>query len=122
MGAAARKAIQASDETSLSSVLTSIKMTFASNLRRLLRDRDIRSKDLAAQLGVSPSIVTHWRNADKFPAPENLDRICEILKVPYVELFREAGPSSPTNKMDAESALEVLARLLDYKIVKRSDD
>lgn len=106
----------------LGEYMASIKMIFAGNLRRLLRERDVKAKELARLLGVSPSIVTHWRNADRFPTPENIEKICETLRVPYAELFREGVEPNPGEMPDAESTLKALAKALRYEIKKTPTD
>jgi len=99
--------------------MASIKLIFASNLRRLMREKDVKAKDLAKLIGVSPSLVTHWRNGDKFPYPENIEKICESLKVVYSEMFREDTDPHPSGHPDAEAALKALAKALNYDLKRR---
>lgn len=94
--------------------MSRFRYVFASNLRRIIREKGIRSKDLASQLHVSQAIVTQWRNADRFPSPENMDRIAAHLQVPFAELFREprSSPADVGALRDMESAFYALGKLL----------
>lgn len=103
----------------LGECMASLKMIFASNLRRLLREKDLKSKDFAKRLGISPSNVTHWRNADKFPSPENIEKVCHILGVSYSELFREDTDPSPAGQIKPEDILKALATAFNYEVKKK---
>ncbi len=96
--------------------MASVKLIFAANLRRILREKNIKAKELAKLLGVSPSMVTHWRNGDKFPYPENIEKIAEALKVKYTELFREDTDPHPSGHAEIDSALRVIAEAHNYEL------
>ena len=104
--------------------MQSIRQVFAHNLRRQLREHDVRAKDLAAVLGVSPSSVTQWRNGDKFPTPENIEGIADHLGIDIGELFRGLSPlrdgSPALLATDARKAAEILAKALNLKLVSES--
>lgn len=103
----------------LGEYMANLKMIFAGNLRRLMRLYDFKAKDLAKQIKVSPSLVTHWRNGDKFPMPENIEKICSVMKVSYAEMFREDTDPAPGGPLDAEAALKALAKAFNYELKRR---
>ena len=97
--------------------VASFKLTFASNLRRLMRAKDVRAKDLAEALGVTASMVTHWRNADRLPVAESMEKLREFFKVPFSEFFREdqggARALPPTEELEA--VYNAIGKLLDFE-------
>jgi transcriptional regulator with XRE-family HTH domain len=79
-----------------------LKLTFAFNLRRLMRLHNVQAKDFAEKIGVSASMVTHWRNGDAFPQPDNIEKICEAFAVEYTELFRRDTDPNPHARPNAQ--------------------
>jgi transcriptional regulator with XRE-family HTH domain len=52
---------------------------------RLLRQREMLSQDdLAQQLGVTRTAVTHWESQrDSIPSQRNIDKLCRYFKVSH---------------------------------------
>lgn len=77
------------------------KQIFAQNLRDWLYKRDISQRELAAKLGVSPTIVSAWCRGEKSPRMTKVDAICKILNVRRSDLMlskEEAPAPEPTDK------------------------
>ena len=62
---------------------------FSRNLLRFLEGRNKKRSELARYCNISPSAVTAWLNSEKFPTPENLDKIAVFLSVNVSDLFTE---------------------------------
>lgn len=58
------------------------------NLRKILNDKKIDSKDFAKMIKVSPTYVSYLLNNKRNPSFELLDKICEILSIQMSELFK----------------------------------
>ena len=89
---------------------------FVSNLNRLMDAIGAKNADLARNVGVSRSVVTHWRKGSALPEIEKLSRIADFLKVPTSELFRDTTDPRTTgvdltdvNKLVAD-AIEAAAK------------
>jgi transcriptional regulator with XRE-family HTH domain len=69
--------------------------TFANNVKRLLAQRNIRIKDLAARIGLSESYLSLVLNGTrKNLNDEYKDRIASVLNVPMSLLYSENQPVS----------------------------
>lgn len=73
--------------------MATLREHFAANLKRLLQEAEITQRAFAKDVGVSEGIVSKWMNERVFPEDRQIDKICEVLKVPYEELVRD--PLSP---------------------------
>lgn len=60
---------------------------FAALLRRVMADRGMMVKDLAAHLGVSRTAVSHWRSGNSEPTSTNVRRLAEVLDVPAARFY-----------------------------------
>ncbi len=59
-------------------------------LKRLRMEKNISQSQLAEQIGVKKSSVSHWeRNMIKSPGNENIIKICNVLRVEKGALFKE---------------------------------
>lgn len=114
--------LPAFEKVAFGDCMASIKMTFAANLRRIMRVKDLKAKDMAAALGVSASQVTHWRNADKFPSSENLEAICTYLGVPYADLFREGTEPNPGQIPEPAAILQLLLKAYGLRVVPDDEE
>jgi len=50
-------------------------------LAEALRNSKLTQKELASQLGICQSNISHYISGDKMPAIDTLANICKILKV-----------------------------------------
>lgn len=85
------------------------------NLKQLLKIKDIKQKEIAIEIGVAQPTVSDWVNGKKYPEGENLTKLAAILDVdPSVIL----GGSSPNEAHDdAWEIRERLRRDPDYRIL-----
>ena len=60
---------------------------FSKNLGRLINEKNIRVKDVADQLGVTPQAVYKWMNGDAFPDYEKLVGLTDVLGVSLEDIF-----------------------------------
>ncbi len=70
----------------------SAKKAFPSNLKRIMQQKNIKSKDLAARIGVSKSTVSNYRSGTSTPRIERLYKIAEVLQVSVDELICAPKP------------------------------
>lgn len=71
---------------------------FATNLRRILHDRELTAADLARLVGVDKSAVGHWLKERSTPSDVQKDKICEVLGIHISDLYAPADrlPRRPT--------------------------
>lgn len=95
--------------------MADINQNIATNLRRLLAERDKNQSDLANYLGVSQATVSFWCKGQKVPRMDKLDRICSFLGCTRSDLM-EPPRTYPTNEppiTGAEYALILAFRRCD---------
>ena len=61
-------------------------MNLGKRLKIVMAVKEVRSKDLAYQLGVSPAQICNWRRANKFSA-NTLSRICKCICITEAEFY-----------------------------------
>lgn len=49
-------------------------------LKHLRQSRGMRNKDVAEQLGISPSALSKYEEFDRLPKPEMISKICQWLE------------------------------------------
>lgn len=59
----------------------------STNIEYFMKKRDMRQVDLAEKLGVNRSTISGWKNANKKPEFDNIDRMAEAFGVSVYELF-----------------------------------
>jgi methanogenic corrinoid protein MtbC1 len=64
---------------------------FPSRLRELRTRRELRQKDLAAQLGVAQTTVANYERGSRFPGAKLLERIADFFDVSLDYLLGRAG-------------------------------
>ena len=64
-------------------------MVNCEKIRDLLKKKDLEQKDLAAQVGVSATMIGYIVNGLKEPSLTVLGRIAKALDVPVAELIKE---------------------------------
>ena len=81
------------DTASLAAALP--RQLVANALGRLMvarqRELGLRSADVARLAGTTEATVSRWVNGRSRPAPKNLRRLAEVLKVPYDSITEAAG-------------------------------
>lgn len=68
-----------------------IRQVFAANLRRFLREKNIKQKTLAEKLHISNEQVSRWVTAKNPPSWEMVALICSGLNVSPADLFEDHG-------------------------------
>jgi len=67
--------------------MESIKQTVCENLRQIIKLKKIKSKDIAAYMGLSESSISHWLKGDNPPDMDNLYILCKYLNVSLDQVF-----------------------------------
>ena len=57
-------------------------------LKVVLAEKNIQSKWISEQLGVSRAIVSKWVNNTSQPSLEMIDKLAKLLDIDYTELLR----------------------------------
>lgn len=66
----------------------------------LLDKKKIEQKAFAAEVGVSPSIVSNWRKGKSNSYNDHLVKIAQVLGVPTSDLLGDKTQSSPSPQGD----------------------
>ena len=72
-----------------------MRRTFASNLRRIRKERGFKSYGAALGLGVSTSTWGRWESAQRFPTLPLLAGIALLLQTPVADFFADIPPEEP---------------------------
>ncbi len=72
---------------------------FASNLRRIADEKQITQADIVAETKCSSATVSDWFNGKKYPRPNRMQRIADILGVCMSDLIE--NHSQPSLPLDA---------------------
>ncbi len=78
--------------------MSDVRTILTENLNELVRRKGIKSIELAEQLGVSKSAVSHWLAGDNSPNIELLAKICQIYGVKLSEMLNEKIETSYIEK------------------------
>lgn len=95
----------------------SSKMIFASNLKRIMQEKNIKNKDLATAVGLSEPAISNYITMFSMPRAELLSKIAEALQVSVDELIR--APKT-TLREDATTPLQFEVPLFSA-IISNSD-
>lgn len=61
-------------------------------IREARRKMGLNQTELAEQMGVTQSAVSHWENGETMPTPRQIPRLAEVLNIKVSALFGdEAG-------------------------------
>ncbi len=102
-----------------------LKKQLGKRIKELREQRNFSQEYIAEQLDIHPA--NYWRieNGVSYPKPENLEKICEILKVNIQELFIfDHLKNIEEIKLELQDIInsdESLTRLI-YKFVKTLKD
>lgn len=67
--------------------MESIKQTVCDNLKKVIKLKKIKNKDIAAHMGLSESSISHWLKGDNPPDMDNLYILCRYLGVSLDQIF-----------------------------------
>ena len=62
-------------------------MEFGTNLKRIRLENNLNQQELAKKLNVSLKTISHWESGYTEPSLQMVQKIKEVLKVSYDELF-----------------------------------
>ena len=57
------------------------------NLKKVIKLKKIKNKDIAAHMGLSESSISHWLKGDNPPDMDNLYILCRYLGVSLDQIF-----------------------------------
>lgn len=63
------------------------------NIRRILKEKRMSSRELAKKIGISETHMSYLLNGKRKPSFELLDDICSVLEVPMSEITAEKTPA-----------------------------
>ena len=66
-------------------------------IREILQEKNITGKELAERVEVSPNSISKIITGQKFPRPDLLLKIAEVLEVDIRELFNQTKGAAPLN-------------------------
>lgn len=78
---------------------------FAQNLRRFADEKGLAQTDIAVLVNCSTATVSDWVNGKKYPRPNRMQRIADILGVKMSDLITDsplppdAVPYNPTHRI-----------------------
>lgn len=81
------------------------KRIFAQNLNRLIDRAQITQLDLANQMGVAPSTVSSWCNAEKMPRMDKVEWMAQFFGVPTSQLIEPFHPEGDRRTDAIKAAL-----------------
>lgn len=86
-------------------VAASVRNIFSANLSRILAEKDVNQRLLAATLGVAPEVISMWKSSRAFPQTKQLDNLVKALKIHPEELFLDPSRVRMTPTGEVDSAL-----------------
>ena len=86
-------------------VAASVRNIFSANLTRILAEKAINQRELAAAIDVAPEIISHWKASRAFPQTRQLDNLIKALEIHPEELFLDPSRVHMTPSGDVDSAL-----------------
>lgn len=95
--------------------MATLRENFATNLKRLLQEREMTQRSLAEALGMTEAMVSKWTTKNGFPEERQIERVAKVLKVPYEELFKDPADTSD----QVVRLLRDLAKARGYDLVKK---
>lgn len=79
-------------------------------------------RQVAIQLGVSPTTVANWRNPKELPRAEHLEAIARVTGVPVREVFYAAGVDAGYIVEQDGAELDIAAGLESGRLAARKRD
>lgn len=85
---------------------------FSLNLKKYMNMRGLRQVDIADKMNRTPSIVSDWCKGVKYPRPEAMQELSELLGVKISDLTDDKDGESITAMDDDEREIVALFRKL----------
>ena len=90
----------------------------AANLRRLLKERGWRQRDLAKRAGLSEPTVSGLVNGENWIGDETVDRLADVFGVDSEEFFKNPASVKPKPSDEYMEAMKIITKKLDDLIKK----
>lgn len=65
------------------------KKTMAKNIRRLMSENNMNSKDVYTKIDVPPTTFSNWINAETYPRIDKIEKMANLFGVSKAELVEE---------------------------------
>ena len=65
------------------------KKTMAKNIKRLMSENNMNSKDVYTRIGVPPTTFSNWVNAETYPRIDKIELMAKLFGVSKAELVEE---------------------------------
>lgn len=65
------------------------KKTMAKNIRRLMNENNMNSKDVYTAIGVPQATFSNWINAETYPRIDKIEKMAKLFNVSKAELVEE---------------------------------
>lgn len=88
--------------------------TVASNLKRIMYERDKTQADLSRDLKISKSTISAWMNGVRTPKMPSIDLLCKYLGCSRSDLMEPPGQKRKTTSVSNEQA-ELIQLVLKAK-------
>ena len=110
--------------------MENIKETVASNLKKIMKNRKIKQKDIASSLGLSEGSVSHWLRGDNFIDIENLYQIClhfdisldQLFGLKTISVIGEEKSIIESYRQSGDETQKVIRKILDIPEPKKDTD
>ena len=101
-----------------------IRDLFVKNLRYFMEKNEISQADICRELKVSSATVSDWCNGRKYPRPDAMGRLADLLGVRLSMLTTEEGPQNyeDLQRLEALHQNPALGMLFDRSRKMSNDD
>lgn len=90
------------------------------NIRRYRKDAGYTQDSLGEAIGVDGHTVQNWERSRTFPSPDNIDSLCDKLRISADQLFAVKRPAEPISE-GRSIPVDVLEKLLLINPLKWDD-
>ncbi|MEK4181758.1 XRE family transcriptional regulator [Aeribacillus sp. FSL K6-1121] len=90
--------------------MKSAREILSENLQKLIKERGIDQRALAAYLNVSDATVSYWINGDKYPRIDKIQKIADFFNVPKSRLTEEQ-PNNLVNIAPPTIPIPILGKI-----------
>lgn len=80
-----------------------IKEIFAKNLRYFMSMSKVSQADICRELNVSSATVSDWCNGKKYPRPDAIGHLADLLGIRFSMLTTEEGPANYNDQQRLEA-------------------
>jgi len=87
-------------------------MNYGSRLKWLIKNKGFSQRDIAVELGVPESTMSHWTTTD-YPPLDQIESICRILQIPVSRFFAEDSDQYVEVSLQEQELLKVFNTFSD---------